>query len=170
MIMTNQGYNSYKKVERMTGSTRLQEARVLTEAALRLEKCLDDWGGDGHKDRLFDALRYNQKVWSVLQVALLAEDCPLPENMRVNLLRVSSFITKQIFRAMARPQLELLRPIIEINIGLAKGLRAKPSQPVEPPRKSHEQAWFARRLFGFIRVHWAKGRGARVWDGISGSF
>ena len=124
--MNNHKYNSYKNVERLVSSNRLTEARALSEAALRLARCRLNWEGEDHEAQLDEALRFNQRVWTVLQAAVTSPDCPLPDSTRLKMLRLSAFIDKQIFRALAAPAPELLLPIIEINQGLARGLRTKP--------------------------------------------
>ena len=126
--MNSNKYDTYKQVERMTCSTRENEARVLTSGALKLESCLENFDSEGGRTAMHEALRYNQMVWTIFQTALMAPDCPWPNEARLNMLKLSSFIDKQIFRAMAAPSPENLNPIIEINHGLAKGLRANPKR------------------------------------------
>jgi flagellar protein FlaF len=127
--MNSNKYDVYKKVERLTCSNRENEARVLTTGALKLESCLENIDSkDGRLD-LHEALKYNQMIWTIFQSALMAPDCPWPPEARSNMLKLSSFIDQQIFRAMASPSPENLAPIIEINHGLAKGLRANPKRP-----------------------------------------
>ena len=130
--MSNRKYEVYKTVERTTASNRANEARVLNEAALRLERCQLNWNEEGAPEEMIEALKYNQRIWTILQCAIVSPDCPLPEPTRMNMLRLSAFIDRQIFKAMASPAPELLQPIIEINQGLAKGLSAKPKQTIRP--------------------------------------
>ena len=124
--MSMNSIKQYKQVERLTSPARETEARVLTEGAVRLQRCRENWDNDDRSENLDEALRYNQRLWSVLQAALLSPDCPLPDGLRRDILTLSAFIDRQIFRAMANPSPELLKPIIDINRGLAEGLRAKP--------------------------------------------
>jgi flagellar protein FlaF len=118
--------SKYKQVERTTSSPRDTEARVLNEAARRLEHCRDHWDDESRPTALDDALKYNQRLWTVLQAAVHAPDCPLPPELRVNILKISAFIDRQIFSLMAEPTLEGLTPIIDINRGLAQGLSHRP--------------------------------------------
>ena len=101
------------------------EARVLTDAALKLKQCQQNWEADGHRQRLDAALRYNQKIWTVFQVELEREDNPLPLNVRQNLLRLIAFVDKRIFETMAFPEPEKLTMIIRINENIAAGLRTQ---------------------------------------------
>jgi flagellar protein FlaF len=79
---------------------------------------------------LDDALRYNQRVWSILQVELSKEDNPLPTSIKLDLLGLSRFIDQRIFDTMAFPTKEKLDIIIRINQNIAAGLRGSPSGPI----------------------------------------
>ena len=113
-------------MDRKTISGRETEARVLTEAALKLKKCQEKWGGDELDAQLDEALRYNQKIWSLFQSELEREDNPLPGKLKIDILRLAAFIDKRIFEVMAFPSPEKLNIIININQNLAAGLRGSP--------------------------------------------
>ena len=118
---------TYKAVGRATMSGREIEAEVLTQAALKLKKCQSEWDSPDRNERLDDALKYNQLIWSVFQGDLTTEDNPLPKELRQNLLTLSAFIDKRIFETMAYPSPEKLNVIIDINSNIAAGLRQSPS-------------------------------------------
>lgn len=124
--MYNNAVNAYKQVDKTTISGRETEARVLTEAALKLKKCQDNWGGPNNDTQLDEALRYNQKIWSLFQGELEREDNPLPGKLKVDILRLAAFIDKRIFEVMAFPSPEKLNIIININQNIAAGLRGSP--------------------------------------------
>ena len=115
----------YKKVEKTTSSQRETEARVLTQGALKLKWCQDNWNSEERRKLLAEALKYNQQIWSIFQADLLSGKSPLPENLRQNLLRLSVFVDRQIFQVMAYPSPDKLTPIINVNLGLAAGLEKK---------------------------------------------
>ena len=117
---------AYQVIDNSTMSGRETEARVLTDAALKLRHCQQNWGADNHREQLDAALRYNQKVWSVFQVELERDDNPLPVSVRQNLLRLIAFIDKRIFETMAYPESEKLTMMIQINENIAAGLRTQP--------------------------------------------
>jgi len=119
----NQALNAYRQVDRTTTSGRETEARVLTEAAQRLKKCQEHWGSARRETLLDDALRYNQKVWSLFQSELAQDTNPLPKKLRIDILRLAAFIDKRIFEIMAFPSPEKLNIVININQNLAAGLR-----------------------------------------------
>ena len=124
--MYNQALNAYKQVDKNTISGRETEARVLTEAALKLKKCQESWGSPDNDNELDQALRYNQKIWSLFQGELEREDNPLPGKLKVDILRLAAFIDKRIFEVMAFPSPEKLNIIININQNIAAGLRGSP--------------------------------------------
>lgn len=106
-------------------SGRELEAAVLTKAALRLKDCQDNWESEDNETRLFEALKYNQKVWSFFQGELTRDDNPLPQQLKENILSLSVFIDRRIIDIMAYPEADKLKIIIDINLNLAAGLREK---------------------------------------------
>lgn len=128
--MYNHAVNAYKQVDKTTTSGRETEARILTEAALKLKKCQDKWGSPDLETQLDQALRYNQKIWSLFQGELEREDNPLPGKLKIDILRLAAFIDKRIFEVMAYPSPEKLNIIININQNIAAGLRGSPGPGV----------------------------------------
>ena len=104
-------------------SGRETEARVLTQAALKLVECQNNWDAAGLKQRLDDALKYNQRIWSIFQVEVLKSENPLPDQIKQNILMLSRFIDKRIFDTMAFPEKQKLTILIKINQNIAAGLR-----------------------------------------------
>jgi flagellar protein FlaF len=114
---------SYQKIEQTTISGRETEARVLTKAAIMLKYCQDNWQAADRREKLHEALAYNQRIWSWIQGELLDENNPLPKSIRENILNLSVLIDKRIFNIMAYPAPEKLKIIIDINLNIAAGLR-----------------------------------------------
>lgn len=119
----NNALNAYKSVEKATVSGRETEARVLTEAALKLRECQKRWENIDRNEMLDEALKYNQRIWTIFQTELSKEDNVLPDHIKLDLLRLSGFIDKRIFEVMAFPAPEKLNIIIKINENIAAGLR-----------------------------------------------
>ncbi len=105
-----------------TEEARELEAALLVRAALMLKECQDGWGGEGHESRLDDALKFNQRLWTVFQSELVADDNPLPEEVRRNLLNLSWFVDKRTFETLASPEAGKLKVLIDINRHIAEGL------------------------------------------------
>jgi len=129
----NNSLNSYQKVERATLSGRETEARVLTKAAVMLKYCMDNWNAADRREKLHEALAYNQRIWSLIQGDLMDEHNPLPKKLKENILSLSVLIDKRIFNVMAYPDPDKLKLIIDINLNLAAGLRE--SAPVAREEK-----------------------------------
>ena len=124
--MHTNALNAYQQIEKTTISGRETEARVLTKAAVLLKYCRDNWDAPDRRQKMDEALTYNQRIWSLIQGDLLDENNPLPKNIRENILSLSVLIDKRIFNVMAYPAPEKLNIIIDINLNLAAGLRGSP--------------------------------------------
>jgi flagellar protein FlaF len=128
--MLQNGIKHYQSVERESLSGRETEARVLTQAALKLIDCQKNWDAPDCKNRLDEALQYNQKIWSIFQAEISNPDNPLPNEIKINLLNLSRFIDKRIIKIMTSPSPEKLDIIIKINQNIAAGLRGSTSGPI----------------------------------------
>jgi flagellar protein FlaF len=121
--------NIYANVQREALDGRELEASVLFRAAQKLNQCARDWENGRTKEfdeRLTDALQFNQKLWSFLQVELSNPANPLPETLRLNLLRLSKFIDKEIFTLFAGGgTAEDLLSIARVNEQIGRGLQIK---------------------------------------------
>ena len=118
--------DAYKKVEQDTLSGSEVEAAVLIKAANKLQDCQDQWDAEECERKLDESLKFNQLVWSIFQSELSAEDNPLPKDLRINLLRLSSFIDGRSLDTMAYPAPGKLTILININRNIAAGLREHP--------------------------------------------
>ncbi len=115
------------------------EAAVLTKAALKLKECQNNWEADNRDQKLEEALKFNQRIWSIFQAELAKEDNPLPAQLRRDLLSLSAFIDRRILETMAYPSPEKLTIVIDININIAAGLRGSPAN--EPTLAFAEQPY-----------------------------
>ena len=118
---------NYENINKSTASGREIEAAVLTKAAQKLKACQTNWDAPDRADQLDQAIRYNQRIWSILQAELDKADNPLPDQIKVNLLRLSTFIDKRSLDVMAYPEPHKLNIIININNNIAAGLRGNPA-------------------------------------------
>jgi flagellar protein FlaF len=119
---------SYESVNKLTMSGREVEAAVLTKAARKLKQCRENWEQSGREKSLEEALKYNQRVWSILQGELSRENHPLPRQLRRDLLRLSAYIDRRILETLAHPSPEKLAIVIRINENIAAGLRGSPAE------------------------------------------
>jgi flagellar protein FlaF len=121
-----QSLRTYESVNKATQSGREIEAAVLTKAAVKLKECQDSWDAPDRDSRLEEALKYNQRIWSIFQSELSREDHELPKKLRLDILRLAAFIDRRIFETMASPEPDKLNIVIDINNNLAAGLRGSP--------------------------------------------
>jgi flagellar biosynthesis activator protein FlaF len=99
------------------------EASILSKAALLLTNCKNNWDDQDREEKLAEALKFNQNIWSVFQGELAKDDNPLPKKLREDLLSLSVFIDKRIVDILLEPVQEKLNILINININIAAGLR-----------------------------------------------
>lgn len=118
-------YNIYQNVQKDGMSQRELEASVLTKAGRLLKNCQDNWDAPDREAKLDEAIRFNQKVWSFFQSELTMPDNPMPKKLREDILSLSLFIDKRLLEVLAFPASEKLNVVININFGLAVGLRMK---------------------------------------------
>ncbi|MCU4180626.1 flagellar biosynthesis regulator FlaF [Bosea sp. BH3] len=120
------GFNAYAaaaKTAQTVVSPRELEASLLVKAATRLQIIADDW--DQRAAELDEALSYNRRLWTLLVSAVIAEDNPLPVEIKQNILALANFIFNQTFRIAAEPQAKSLGVLININRDIAAGLRGR---------------------------------------------
>jgi flagellar protein FlaF len=118
---------AYDSVNKATMSGREVEAEVLTKAAIRLKACQDNWAENGQGAKLEAALKYNQRIWTIIQAELEKPENLLPNALKADLLRLNVFIDKRTLETLAYPAPEKLTILININQNIAAGLRTRPS-------------------------------------------
>lgn len=116
--------NAYSRAQHATDSGREAEAAVLMKGAALLRHVQMNWSAPERDKALETALRYNQRLWTFFQVALLDESNPLPQQVKDEVLRLSAFVDKRIFDVLAFPSAEKLSILIAINTNIAAGLKA----------------------------------------------
>lgn len=115
--MSSEMLKSYNRVPE-PGNPRNTEAWALTQAALRMKAAQDS----ANTDQMVDAVRLNWRLWTIFQADLLEPDCPLPEEIRVNVLSLANFIDRHTVTFLGAPKAEMLSTLININRQLAAGL------------------------------------------------
>lgn len=123
--MSHNAANAYTTMQKETLSGRELEASVLSRAGLMLKQVKDNWDAPDRDNKLMEAVKFNQKVWSFFQAELSDPENPLPKNLREDILNLSIFIDKRLFEVIAFPEAEKLDIVIDINFNIAAGLRTK---------------------------------------------
>jgi flagellar biosynthesis activator protein FlaF len=122
--MMNQGAKKAGYVSQPAANDpRSTEAWALSEASRRLVVAAkaDDAGKS-----LRDALILNQRLWTIFQTAMTEPDCPLPREIRDNVLALSIMLDRQILQRLGDLDGSKLQPILDINRCVAEGLAQKP--------------------------------------------
>lgn len=113
------------------------EAWGLTEAARRLIHARQT---PENQDLLRQALSLNQRLWTIFQTSMVDPECPLPKDVRDNVLALSIIVDRQTFDRLIDLDVSKLDRLIDINRAVATGLSQRPAganptpQPV-PPQK-----------------------------------
>lgn len=120
----NYASKAYSKVAKETASPRELEASLLLKAAAKLQQAQNSWTTKKPAG-LEDALLYNRRLWTVFLDALIRDDNKLPKPVCENLTALGMRVMADTFSLMTKPQPEYLTTLININRGIAAGLRAK---------------------------------------------
>jgi len=62
--MLQHSVNAYTAIQKENLSGRELEASVLSRAGLMLKSVKDNWGAPDRDQKLLEAVKFNQKVWS----------------------------------------------------------------------------------------------------------
>ena len=123
--MSNNQINAYTNMQKENLSGRELEASVLSRAGIMLKQVQENWDAPDREQKLLEAIKFNQKVWSFFQAELSDPENPLPKNLREDILNLSIFIDKRLFEVMAFPDPDKLSMVIDIDFNIAAGLRTK---------------------------------------------
>lgn len=123
--MSNKGLLKNYNTAIQPGDPRKTEAWALMQAAVRMKLAQDS--GDFEQMRV--ALRLNWRLWTILQSDLLEPDCPVPPDLRANMLSLSNFVDRQAVAFMANPEARLLDSLISINREISAGLSSADEAP-----------------------------------------
>lgn len=126
--MQQNSVNAYTTIQKEHLSGRELEASVLSRAGLMLKGVKDNWDAPDRDQKLLEAVKFNQKVWSFFQAELSDTENPLPKNLREDILNLSIFIDKRLFEILAFPDPEKLSIVIDIDFNIAAGLRTNLGQ------------------------------------------
>jgi flagellar protein FlaF len=119
------------------GNPARSEAWALLESARMME------GAKTAPAELLGALRKNWRLWTIFQADLIKVDCPLPKEVRANLIALSNFIDRHTARLLGNPDPAGVDVLININRqigeGLLEGQRAAAAKPAAQPTPAPAQ-------------------------------
>ena len=102
-----------------TTDPRQVEVNALREIAQRMTAAQSP---DISEDDMLQVVRLNWRLWTIFQVSMLDADCPLPAELRNNILSLSNFVDKHSAEIIAAPAASKLAVLIRLNRDLADGL------------------------------------------------
>lgn len=123
---------AYDAHQRQDEDVREIDKRALLACASRMKAAID--GGGKDMNAYADAIRHNQRLWTIFQVALCDPDNQLPKDLKVTLLNLSRYVDKVSFQAITGFAPELLANLIDINRRIADGLAKNPGAAQAPPQ------------------------------------
>jgi flagellar protein FlaF len=133
---THQQLNAYTSAQKEGESLRDVEARALLNCASKIRQAQEQ---EGNCELYIEAIKLNQRLWTIFQVSLCEPTNPLPRDLKVTLLNLSRFVDKVSLRAMTEYDPKLLTSLIDINRNIAAGLSVKNAEtamPTEPEKIS----------------------------------
>lgn len=122
---------AYSSHQRQDEDGRETDKRALLICANKLNEALMDGGKD--MAAYAEAIRQNQRLWTIFQVALCDPENQLPQDLKLRLLSLSRYVDRVSFRAITEFMPQLLNSMIDINRIIAAGLNKKqPTQETQP--------------------------------------
>ena len=115
--------SAYSNVPSAAADPRQVEGWALTETALRMKAAQREPVDEA---AMLHAVRLNWRLWTIFQAAVLDPECPLPIEIRNNLLSLSNFIDRHVAGILADPKPDKLDVLIRINREIAGGLLTMP--------------------------------------------
>ncbi len=119
--MGDGAYQAYGQSGKLGLSGRTLEAKVFTQAAQQLQDAIDNTQHNtvDNRNQVLEALRYNNRLWTIVQTAVSDPDSTLPQEVRANLISLSLFVDQRTREAIASPTPEMLDALVEINRNIA---------------------------------------------------
>lgn len=117
-----------------TGNSRDTDSRALAACARRLDdarKLMESNRKSRENLKIYgEAIRQNQRLWTIFQVALTDPQNPLPQDLKITLLNLSRYVDKASFRAIGKYAPDVIESLININRLIAAGLSKKAENEV----------------------------------------
>jgi len=136
-MYNNQAAQTYNAPTMRGGSPRDTEGRALLETARRMA---DAQQAPADTEALLAAVRINWRLWTIFQASIAEPDCPLPPEIRRNMIALSNFVDKRTVRILNEVDAKLLDVLISINRNIAAGLLTQPEAPEVAGGQQPEQA------------------------------
>src|SRR5262245_36253910 len=116
---------AYARTSQTTASPREIEAQALLKAARQLQDVQANW--QGAEPRLYKALLFNRRLWTIFVSAVEMSDNPNSIEIRQNIANIGVFVLKQTVEIQMdpNPNPAKLKSLIDINCNIAAGLSGR---------------------------------------------
>jgi flagellar biosynthesis activator protein FlaF len=115
---------AYARTAQVSSSPRDIEAQTLLMAARKLVEVQQDWKGPGDK-RMYAALLFNRRLWTIFMSAAESNDNPQPIEVRQNIVNIAAFVMHRTIELQSNPTPEKIQSLIDINSNIAAGLSGR---------------------------------------------
>lgn len=134
MQNTEQKLDVYTQHQKSNEDSRETDKRALLICAGQMQGCIE--ANDQRLGPYQEAIKKNQKLWTMFQVALTDPENALPQDLKILLLNLSRYIDKVSFQAIPSYNPALVKSLVNINRilaeGLAKSLKSLPPVALAP--------------------------------------
>lgn len=118
-------YASQQRSQLENAAPQAAEGWALVETARRLESAKRN---PDDSNAILAAVRVNWRIWTIIQSSLVDPECPLPQEVRENLLNLSRFIDRRSAELIASPKdVHKLDVLINIDRQIGAGLLGNPA-------------------------------------------
>jgi len=121
--MSSAAAHAYARVANTTSSPRDIEAQALLKAANKLQAIVTN--EHATSEQISEALMFNRKLWAIFLSDVLRDENQQPLQVRQNIANLGIFVLSQTMALQISPQVEHIKPLIEINRNLAAGLSGR---------------------------------------------
>src|SRR5258705_13689249 len=121
--MSSAAAHAYARDANTTSSPRNIEAQDLLKAANKLQAIVSN--ENATTEQISEALTFNRKLWSIFLGDVLRDENQQPLEVRRNIASIGIFVLSQTMALQISPQVEHIKPLIEINRNLAAGLSGR---------------------------------------------
>ena len=121
--MYKQALKAYENAQKTAIQLKELERLAIARTTHKLTKARDNFTQDKKSyDKYANALKFNQKFWTLIQSNILDNPTNGTASLRKSLLNLGLFIDKQTMIALRNPDPDNITPLIEINKSISGGL------------------------------------------------
>lgn len=134
----NNPYASQQRTQLENAPPQSAEGWALVETARRLETAKNN---PSDVEEIVAVIRLNWRIWTIIQASLVDPECPLPLEIRENLLNLSRFIDRRSAELIAKPtDIHKIDVLINIDRQIGAGLLGNPPEGTSRPAPAPGQA------------------------------